>query len=190
MKAQALAELVRDLARLYVGTPASIEVKFQQAADGPVYFAMKGDRTDDSRLVGREGCHVDALAYLIEAIGKRESRVFTFRLITDPDRAEPWQGPRDALEYDPRPAREVLCRWLEALGVEKFSVEVGPGDGARTSLSYNFNVKIPDREKAESLTKSTEGDLSIVGALGTLFRAVSKQAGVRFQIRLADRATS
>jgi predicted RNA-binding protein YlqC (UPF0109 family) len=184
-----MCDLVRELAGFYVGSPENVGVRFQEAKDGSVYFAMRGSPEDDSRLVGRAGCHVNALTFLIERAGAAQSRAFTFRLITHPDGASPMYGPRDVLDYDPRPARDLLCRWLSALGVEDFSVEIDSGAGPRRSLFFNFDVKIRDRAKAESLTHSAPhvpGDLSVVGALGTIFRAIAKQSGVRFQIRLVD----
>lgn len=178
--------LIRDFGRLYVGSPETLESKYQEAEDGAVYFAMRGSIKDDSRLIGKDGIHVKALAFLVESVGRAQGRPHTFRLISHRERVEPWLNPRAAISYDPREARDVLCRWLTALGVEVFAVEVGPGLGARTNLSYIFNVKIADRAKAESLTATT-GELSIIGAIGTLMRAVANNAGVKFQVQLADR---
>ena len=186
---QEIATLIQDLARMYVGKPDQLAVKFQESGDGSsVYFMMRGSQEDDSRLIGRDGSHVDALTYLIQKIGEAEERIYTFRLLTAPERSDPWFPPKDADEYDPTPAKDMLLRILNALkAADVITVTVGPGAGPRTSLSFNFDVKIPDRKAAEALTAST-GGVSTVGAIGTLFRAIAKQAGVRFQIRLADRA--
>jgi predicted RNA-binding protein YlqC (UPF0109 family) len=187
--ADEVADLFRELASLYVGTPDHLQVRVQESVDGSAYFMMRGAPEDDSRLVGNRGCHVNALAFLIEAVGRAQDRIFTFRLLTTPGSCAPWYPPKDALDYDPRPARELLCRLLSALGVPDFSVTVTPGTGPRRSLFFNFDVKIADVARAEALTvgETAAGSLSIVGALGTLFRAIAKQNGIRFQIRLADR---
>jgi predicted RNA-binding protein YlqC (UPF0109 family) len=183
-----VAVLIHELAQLYVGNPSAIRVEFQDSADGrSCYFVLKGDKRDDSRLIGRDGCHVHALNSLVEQVGRAQGRTFTFRLLTDRGRHEPYEKGESALTYDPRPARDLLCRWLAALGVAGFSVEATPGPGARRSLSFVFEIKIGNMAKAASLTISEEGFPSIVGSLGTLYRAIAQQQGVRFQLNLADR---
>jgi len=182
-------DLIRSLARCYVGKPDLIEVIHQAATDGSVYFALRGAPDDDSRLVGRSGCHVNALTYLVDQVGRAQDKVFTFRLITKPDGHTPWFPPSAALKYDPTAARELLVRWLSALGLSEFDLSVTPGEGPRRSLFFNFDVACANRAEAEALFATPEGETSIVGALGTLWRAISKQAGVRFQIRLVDGAT-
>lgn len=184
-----VAELIRALARSYVGKPDLVEVKFQEATDGgAAYFILRGAPDDDSRLVGRSGCHVNALTYLVDQVGRAQGKVFTFRLITKPDGHTPWYPPQAALEYEPTAAKELLARWLSALGLSEFDLAVTAGDGPRRSLFFNFDVSVENRSEAEALFAATEGEASIVGSLGTLWRAISKQAGVRFQIRLVDGA--
>ena len=185
-----LSELVRELAGLYVGHPDKLQIRFQEAKDGSVYFAMRGTPEDDSRLIGTKGCHVDALKFLIGEIGAAQGRAFTFRLLSTPGSRGQWYPPRDVLDYDPIPARDLLRRILSALGVAEFSVEVNPGSGPRESLFFEFEVKIPDGKIAADLTIGEEDEISVIGAIGTLFRAIAKTNGVRFQVRLADRVVA
>lgn len=189
MKPPALADLVRAFAGLYVRKPTSVEVKYQVANDGAVYFAMKGHREDDSRLVGKDGSHADSLEHLIARVGQRVGKIYTFRLVTDPERYESASPRKDVLEYDPDPACAVLWCWVNALtGGAELQVKVGPGSGPRDMLSFDFEIKIEDRTVAEAMTKpSGPNAISEIAALGTLMRAVARKAGVRFQVRLADR---
>ena len=185
-----LADFVREFATFYIGNPENLEIRFQPARDGSAcYFTMQGAPEDDSRLIGRKGCHVNALTYLIKEVGRAQGKVFPFRLITRPDGALPWFPPGDVLDYDPRPARDLLCRWLTFVGADEFSVKINTGPGPRRSLFFNFDVKIASRPKAEALTHPGRGDeegFSTIGALGTLFRAIARQNGVRLQITLVD----
>lgn len=196
---QQLSDLLRDLAGALVDKPEAIRVATQAALDGTSYWAVKGDPEDESKLVGRDGSHVNALRLVVQEIGRANGKVYTFRLITDNDaRARPPGNPRDVLEYDPRPARDLLCRILAELELAEFAVEVGPGAGPRNSLRFDFAVRVKEAADYSELLKPRrlvlrEGsaraeevavEMPIVDALGTLFRAIAKRAGVRFQINV------
>lgn len=182
----ALADYIRQLTTRYVGNPAGIEVAFQDSTDGACYFALRGDQRDDSKLIGQQGSHVNSLNFLIESAGRAQGRTFTFRLHTNEGRHLPYPNGKDALTYDFRQDRDLLCSWLTALGLENFSVEVTPGKGARSRLSFDFEVRIPNYQKALEMTAPVNG-LSKIGALGTLYRAIAMQKGVRFQVTLVER---
>lgn len=182
-----VADLILSITRLYSVKPAELKVRFQEADDGSAYFMIQPDPQDDSRMIGRQGCHITALDFLVSGVGRAQGRLFTTRLITSPQGGAAWVDQRDVIEYDPRPARELLARWLAALGVSDFEVDVGPGTGPRRSLFFNFEVKVPDREAIAKLTTPRgEAGLFLIGALGTLFRAIAKQNGLRFQITAVD----
>lgn len=180
--------LIQNLTRLYVGKPEEITVRVQEASDGSAaYFALRGSPGDDSRLVGRDGCHVNALMFLVSQVGVEAGKVYTFRLFTSETHEEPWRGPKRLLDYDPSPACSVLQEWLEALGLEDFTVEVGPGEGPRTELSYTFQIKIQDKTLATALTLKGDKGISVIGAIGTLIRAIGKQNGVKLQLDIVGK---
>lgn len=168
--------LLCDLVGSFIERPAALRVECQSGADGAAYWMMQGDLADEGKLVGAGGAHVKAVARLVESIGAARGQAFTFRLITvgDPQR-RPERQERDVIEYDPRPARDLLCRTLEALDIGEFKVEAGPGAGARRSLTFVFTVKTARYIDADTLD-----------ALGTLFRAIAKKDGVRFAINLSS----
>lgn len=176
MTPQQTRDLIIELVGRYVDRPADLRCEFQTTEKGDVYWMMKGHETDEGKLVGIDGCHVNALESLIVRIGTEQRKTYTFRLLTIGEpRRRPQQAPRDVIEYDPRPARDLLCRLLYALAVQRFSVEVGPGSDPRRSLTFVFRVKT---------ASYIDGDM--LDALGTLFRAIAKKDGVRFQISLAS----
>lgn len=184
----AVAEAIRTLAMRYVGNPHEIEVGFQEGTDGSCYFGLRSDPRDESRLVGKNGSHVKCLKFLVESVGKAHGRVFTFRLHSTDGRHEPWPVMKAALNYDFSQDRDLLCEWLSLLGIEFFTVAVTPGKGPRSGLSFDFEVNIKNHQKALEMTApAAEDGMSKVGALGTLYRAVAMQKGVRFQVTLADR---
>lgn len=183
--AKEIGDLIEDLTKLYVVNPEAIIVATQESRDGSAYFALKGDPQDDSRLIGRDGCHINSLTFLVKQAGIEQDRDFGLRLITSPVRMHPWEAPRAEVSYDPAPALDIAVRWLGALGVEDFTVTVEPPEEETRQLTFNLTVKIKDRSVAEDLSETVERGQSVIGALGTLLRAVGKQNGVRIQLNLA-----
>ena len=184
-----ISDHLRQLAQRYVRNPVAIEVGFQESKDGACYFVMRGDPRDDPRLIGRKGDHVDALTALVKRAGEAQNRIFTFRLISKPGQSTNSTPIVDALTYDPTADREILHVWLDLLGAENYRVEVSPGTGPRTKLLFNFEITIPDQVLAESFTKcdGAAHSMSVINAIGTLYRAIAKQKGVQFQVNLSDR---
>lgn len=192
MNSSQIAALIRETAELYVVEPKLIEVNTQESTkkgtSSPcTFFVLRGAKTDEARLVGRKGCHVNALNLLILQVGKAQAQTFTFLLISDPNNVAPWVAQKDAFSYDPEPTKQLLLRWLRALDVSLKEIRVQSGEGPQTTLSYDFVIDCADSDDARDLLKPINpGDdqSSIVGALGTLYRAIARQAGVRFQIRV------
>lgn len=190
-----LTEILRDIAAAIVERPGEIRAAAQPAEDGACYFALKGHREDESKLVGTGGSHVDALAFLVAAAGAAAGRAFTFRLITEgnPERRPP-NPPRDVIDHDPNPARELLRRMLDRLDLRAFEVEVGPGNGPRNSLTFLFSIRVKEEDyrrlTAPPFPPGFEDgrfdEQTVVGALGTLFRAIAKKAGVRYSLTVRE----
>lgn len=159
----------------------------QVMMDGSMFFCVRGHKPDESRLIDRDGSHVKALTCLVRQMGKATNRTFTFKLMTTEGRSVSTDAPQDATHYDPAPIRKLLAGFLEALGVQDATIDVNSGEGPTTKLRFNFVIDIPEVEVAEGLTKVNDYGLTIIGALGTLFRAIANQQGVKFQVNLADR---
>jgi predicted RNA-binding protein YlqC (UPF0109 family) len=177
--------LLRDLVSRFVEKPDALRIAKQEAQDGSCYFVLAGDPDDGGRLAGKEGSHVDALALIVFAFGKANGRAYTFRLVNGPRpefRAK--LEPRAAVEYDAEPARELLGRVLAAMDLGEFAVDVGPGAGSRHALTFVFTVRVKDVRDQLALTNPIDPNSpdTLVGALGTLFRAIAKKDGVRMNL--------
>ena len=181
------AALIKDLASAFVARPRDVEIGYQQAESGETYLALKGHPEDESRLIGKAGSHVKALTFLVGRFGRAAGRVYTFRLITEQaPRARLEQEPRNAVTYDPQAAKGLLERLLEALELGEYAVTVGPGISPRHYLNFVFKVHVRFRtDYAYLITPDNPqlaSDMTVVGAIGTIFRAIAKQAGVRFTL--------
>ncbi len=182
--------LLLALTARFVAWPGALKLGVQEAGDGSAYFALQGHAKDEPVLIGARGSHVDALAIIVQEIGRAAGRKFTFRLITSAGKFDRKpEDPRDVVSYDPRPAVELLNRLLASLDLGEFAVAHGPGDGVRQSLTYLFAIKLREERDVAALTASREIEgpgrrepQTLIGALGTLFRAIAKKEGVRITL--------
>ena len=183
-------DLIRDLTAAFVDHPETIRAEAQEGEDATAYFMLKGHDDDESKLVGTGGSHVDALAFLIAAIGVANEWTYTFRLLTKGlPRETPKREQRNAISYDPEPARLLLVRILHALDFTGYEVAVSPGAGARDSLTFAFTIRPGNSDDNAVLRVPHEIELrdrtlrmALIDAIGTLFRAVARRGGVRFHV--------
>lgn len=180
--------ILRDLVAAFTFHPEAIEIDSQVAA-GSVYWMLRGHPDDEPVLIGKQGGHVRALTFLIQEIGKARGETHTFRLMTEhKPRARPPMEQRSAMRFDPEPARELLVRVLQELAIGDFLVEVGPGVGERRALMFEFTITVRDQRDANVLLAhhvDEDNANSLVETLGTLFRAIAKKNGVRFEVKVA-----
>jgi len=197
-----IQNLLRDLVSAFVEIPGEIVIAHQTSIDGDCYFAMKGALEDEPILIGTRGSHVNALKLLVEKMGKAEERTFNFRLITE---GEP-QGRRereklDVVSHDPSDDSKLLCRVLAAVGLDSndgFSVSVGSGYGPRKSLTFVFEIKVQTDEQYLALTVPSEPyvnrltmeEATVIGSVGTLFRAIAMKSGVRYNLVVTKNQTA
>lgn len=188
---QTLTDLLRDIVAGIVGRPEAIEIA-SQPAPGTCYWMLRVAPEDDGKAIGTEGAHARALAVLIDAWGRAEGEVHTFRLITHERRSD--RSPdkiKDVLTFDPEPARLLLSRVLLNLPLDGFAIDVGPGAGARDTLTFSFTIRVAsDGDRRELLRpRKFEGrENTVIAAIGTLFRAMARKSGVAFEITVEEPA--
>ncbi len=177
--------MLAELIGAFVDHPDGVKVGVQAADDGACYWAVACSQIDEGKLIGQKGSHVRALTLLVEQIGSANRRPWTFRLVTtNYRRAKETAEPRDVVEHDPRPHRDLLCRLLDALGLKSFSVEVGPGAGERRSLTFEFIVRSTAADDY-LLTAGNDAGETVGQAIDTLLRAIAKRSGVRYSLAFA-----
>jgi hypothetical protein len=134
---------------------------------------------------------VNALACLIAAFGKARDQLFVFSL-KDPEHGirRPVAPAVTAHTYDPKPAAEMLERIVGELGVGDFSVSsaiASANQPGKFSLSVTFTIHVRTDEDFIALTIPSRGTsptsyMTIIGALGTLYRARANKEGFGVQL--------
>jgi predicted RNA-binding protein YlqC (UPF0109 family) len=177
--------LLRDLICSFLQKPEELKIIHQAAKDGSVYWAVKGASCDEGKLIGKGGCHADALEFLVEEIGRMRGQTFTFRLVTV---NQDWNSVapeyRNAVEFDAEPFRKLLVRLLEELQIASPTVRVGPGSGSRQILTFLFEIEAAPSDFT-FLTVPHSGNedrQTIIASIGTIFRAAARHTGVRFDV--------
>jgi predicted RNA-binding protein YlqC (UPF0109 family) len=180
-------DLLRALVETFIDHAHALSISAKEVP-GAVYWTMQGHADDYGKLVGKKGAHVNALTLLVASLGTAADQLFTFKLLEpEPAPRRAASPPKQATHYDPRPARELLCRILENLGLGQFAVEAKPTPSGKTPIEVLFEISVRTEEDYRALTvaadNSSEG-LSVIAALGTLFRAHANKGGIRTQLEV------
>jgi predicted RNA-binding protein YlqC (UPF0109 family) len=176
-------EILRDLFGFFLMHPEEMKIE-PRPLDGGTLWQMKGHLDDEPILVGKKGSHVRAIAFLIENFGRARGEVYSSRLYTERKESDrPGMKPRAAMDYDPTAANELLTRILTNSNVGTFGVAVEKSFGSDGMLTFTFLIRLREAGDYEELTVPAKGQTeTLVGSIGTLFRAVAKKAGVEFEI--------
>jgi predicted RNA-binding protein YlqC (UPF0109 family) len=182
---QTITEILCDLVAGYVENRDAIKIAYQ-TAPGTAYWMMRVAPVDDPKAIGKDGAHARAIATLIDAWGAAAGEVHTFRLLNNRERVE--QEPReisDAMTHDIAPQAALLVRILAELELDGYSVAPGPGSGIRDALTFELAIRVASQTDKLHLTLARPATgLSVVAALGTLFRAIGRAAGVNIEIAI------
>ncbi len=180
-----LNDLLRELVESFIDHAHALSISAKEVP-GAVYWTMQGHADDYGKLVGKKGAHVNALTLLVSALGTAADQLFTFKLLEpEPAPRRPASPPKTASSYDPRPARDLLCRILENLGLGQFCVESKIDKGAQISVTFEIAVRTDEDYRALTVAPGNTPDaLSIIVALGTLFRAHANKGGIRTQLEV------
>lgn len=192
--------LIRDLAASFTKHPEGIQLRIATAEElsikrlppTAVLWVMYGARQEDEAvLIGKLGSHVRALSFLVRSFGMARNETHLFELITV-------HAPRDrsamirnvARTHNPTPAVALLQRILAELSIGAFKVEAATA-GTTEDPAFVLTINVREFVDYSALTvapfqgASSGAAETIVGALGTLFRAIAKKNGVRYDLVVA-----
>jgi predicted RNA-binding protein YlqC (UPF0109 family) len=193
-----LSEVLRALVTTFIDHPACLEINAEEFT-GAVYWSLRGNADDHGKLVGKGGSHVKAMTFLVAQFGVARGEIHAFKLL------EPTVGvrrpatpPKTAQSFDEEPARKILERVIGALAVGEYVVSTSYESGKYVSqanrsgsneampLSYVFQIAVRDDTDYRSLTVPPDvvDGATVVGALGTLYRASANKEGVKFQLEV------
>ena len=179
-------DLIRSLVETYIDHPEALVLNVRDYGD-QVYFTAQGHSDDHKRLVGTGGAHVAALEHLVKAMGRARQVVHSFRLLNpEPSGRREDYEEKDAETHDPEPAEKLLRNLIRAVGIDEVSIVVSMRSlPDERPLSYLFQVYTRTEDDHEALIvspRNARNGLTAVAAIGTLFRAAARKAGVKYTI--------
>jgi predicted RNA-binding protein YlqC (UPF0109 family) len=186
---QTAETLLRDLLVAIGCRPEAIEIANQLKPSGACYWVFRVHAEDEGKVLGQQGSHVKALTALMMAWGRADKTNYSLRFI---DRAPPGTRerpqPEEPLTYDIAPAATLLERCLSNLDLTAFCVEAGPGNDTERMLTFTLKLKLMFASDYSALVRpgNPDGETTLIGALGTLFRAIGRKDGVKIEIALAE----
>lgn len=175
---------IRKLIECFIDHPEALRIETKEHP-GVVYLTMQPHADDFSKMTGKQGAHFNAIKTVLAALGKSEGTQYVLRRYLEPEPARRReQMPKTiAPNYFVEPARDMLMQLLTAIALEDWQLQVRKTPNTKPTL-YTFTILTRSREDYETLIVPASADqpMTLIGALGTLFRAYANRDGVKFNI--------
>lgn len=178
--------LLQELARRFVDHPEAIKIAATRTGTGEIYFGLSCHEDDEGKLIGKSRSHVDAFSLLIDKMGRASGERWFYRLITKgtPRKTEPERKKTE--RYNALATADLLARILGELSIGDYVVDVEKGQHAELPA---FILRISVRDNADYCALTYQDPsfgsaqaTTLIGALGTIFRAIARKDGVWFQL--------
>lgn len=188
---EATYDLLMQILQSFTDHHQALELNAKEMPSRVEWF-LKCHADDMGKVCGRQGAHIQALQYLVRQIGMKQDAQHVLELM-DPEPAprRDRTPPKQADAYDPRPALGLLEDVLRGTLLGQFTVEltmlVTPH--ARP-LTYVFQIHARDDDDQSKLLEPAANNpnrTTLIGAIGTLWRAYANKDGVVFKIECKSR---
>lgn len=188
--------LIRRLIESFIDYPKSLRIDVSTRS-GTSYVLMQCHASDHAKMVGKAGSHFHALRVIISELGTQAGTIYKLCRYLEPEFGQ--RSARTdqvvAAAYNTAPACDLLAAIFAELCSGQYAIDADPQpQTADGRLSYHLNVIIGDETDYNTLTRyaapieqiptNAEAPMTIIGAIGTIFRAYANRAGVRFAVQL------
>ncbi len=185
-------DLVRILIETFIAHPAKLNINLHEHC-GLIRWLISCDPADHGKLVGKQGAHFNALRCLIEELGSAKDEKYTLSRYLEPripvvGKIHP-AHPAPDHTYSTAPAELLMTSFLEELLAGEFLIQVEDIQPHQ----YEIVIDPKDQRDYEFLTiasltvghASRPGtDITVIGALGTLYRAWGQRDGVSYSLEV------
>lgn len=175
-------ELLRAIVLSFIDHPGAVRLTAKEMPGG-VYWELQVHPDDMPKACGKMGTHIRAMKFLMAQIGARQRMKYSLKLLEpEPGPVRPASPMKSVTSYDCRKAHELLVRALYQVTGMQEAVEIEE----EGTTSFCFAIVI--RDKAHYVRIGVPPDdydpsMTVIGALGTLWRAYAKKEGVTLRIR-------
>lgn len=182
--------LLTQLLKAIIDHPEDLRIETKEF-QARVEWRVRVHIDDQGKVIGKMGAHIKALQFLFACIGYATNVQYRIQVLEPEEpRRGPENDPREAMTYDTGEAEALLFELLD---------DVFGNDEARITIAQSTKSLIPsftfcidpvtegNRMKLETpMDWAGRGEpMTVVGAIGTLFRAYARKEGVGFMIEAA-----
>lgn len=169
------ASLLKRLAERLIAYPEQLIIN-PRAFRGAATWQLVPHPEDYGRLNGKQGTHIRALEFLMYRMGMVNSEAYGVQLTESEYRqTTPVIVPRGT--YQPEEDLELLVDWMNALAIET-SIDVIPMRDGRHGQQFIIVPRGPaDLSELKGSDSNDEHARTIIGSIGTLFRAIGRVNG-------------
>lgn len=156
---------------------------------GRVNWMFRVDINDTGKVIGIGGSHIRAMNLLVGLMGKQAGAEW-HAVAMDPSGVERIGRSVAAVPkaFNATPDWTLLCQLLVALGI---NADVAPT--GNITAGYTFQVRGSGQQDQAALLDMhavhykragipMKEEVNVVGAIGTLFRAIARRQGVRYRL--------
>lgn len=173
--------LLLDLARAIAGQPDRVRVERRTPTPGETLWWLSCAPEDQGRFIGRSGAHARAFDVVVGAMGEAVGEDWRFKLDSVPGLAREALPVNRPDRHDPRGDEEMLARLLQQIPCGLVRAESKRNGDAS---SFTFDVHTSNAAAFFARRDPDDPESNLVGAVGTLFRAIARASGVRYQINV------
>jgi predicted RNA-binding protein YlqC (UPF0109 family) len=183
---QRQSALIRKLVERFIDHPEALMIDPREHP-GCVYWTMKCHADDFSKMVGKQGAHYQALLVLLAEFGRSTGSQYILKRYLEPDPAQrrDMMHKKSVHHYDVEPAQVLLEEVLGNLGIGQFGLTTV--QSSYNPITYVFSITTRAYEDYTLLTVPSENrtnPMTLIGALGTIFRAYANRDGVRLNLEV------
>lgn len=183
------SDIIRRLLESFIDHTRDLHVE-PAGDDQLIEWLIEVHQDDQRKVIGAKGSHIKALKFIVSELGLAVGADYRLKLRDRPTPEFPERSaPKLAKAYDVTAAATLLADLLIQLTPSnpgKINVVCTNGrPGPKNPLAFSFIIT-PSEAAATVLAKQDEaGDQTLLGAVGTIFRAYANREGVAFKLEVA-----
>lgn len=174
------ADLIEALVKAYIDHGDDLQVGWVAWSPTAVTFRLKVHPQDQGKVRGKARSHMAALEQLVFLMGAASGALrYSIVLEDNAERAtKQWNAP--VRPFDDKALCRLLHGWLDALGAAsvRFTETWRSYAKAEVCRNHTFDIQVTEQRHYDYLTNRREHGITVIGCLGTLFRAIGAQSGV------------
>lgn len=183
-----ISDLIRRLLESFLDHSRDLHVEIN--GEGQVIeWVIEVHQDDQRKAVGAQGCHIKALKFIVAEIGLTAGADYRVLLRDRPKPEFPERSaPKLAKSYNETAATQLLHEVIKEITGSDLRIEAIVTNATatpRNPLACTFIIYAGVMSRKKLAKQDDAGDQTLLGAIGTIFRAYANREGVAFKLEVA-----